>query len=576
MKITLCLLVAHTFTYWFAFPAFIPRTDTFVCDAIRKPLRLSHVMKPIEILTMYKNLSMLDDIHKNCVYGMKFEEDTWKVISLYEAWTLHNNGVANIFLVTMDTAVADESDSYSEFTIGWGNRNLLYALSHSYQHSRNKASSNTIQIIFLRGSALQNTMRFKRKYGNCTDDIDEQNMILTTDKSIYIAFDLTYTECNFSESKVVGWESNNRGKAGPRQADLSSLLNNEAIVERAVDLNLRLMRWRLWPTLDTEMLSGKKILLLGAGTLGCAVARGLLGWGIRNITFVDNGRVSYSNPARQCLFEHEDCVNRSYKSIAAADRLKKIFPGIRSCGIVLNIPMAGHEIIEDEVDPVETIDTLISNHDVIFALTDSREARWLATVIAKARDKIMINVALGFDSYLVMRHGQEPIRKGRNVGQSSRLGCYFCNDIVAPGNSMTDRSLDQQCTVTRPGLAFIAAGFAVEMMIAILHSEHKNRESAEEFMKNQKHEELEDSRIPHQVRGFLSSFKTVLPCTPSFPHCTACGDAVIEAYMTNPKDFTRQICSPEGPILLSRISGVHKISETLEELDFSDDEQDDF
>jgi ubiquitin-like modifier-activating enzyme ATG7 len=58
----------------------------------------------------------------------------------------------------------------------------------------------------------------------------------------------------------------------------------------------------------------------------------------------------------------------------------------------------------------------------------------------------VINSALGFDSFLVMRHGVktgDPIKdtppKDAQFLNSTKipsnlLGCYFCNDIVAPGN----------------------------------------------------------------------------------------------------------------------------------------------
>lgn len=93
-------------------------------------------------------------------------------------------------------------------------------------------------------------------------------------------------------------------------------------MEQAVDLNVSLIKWRLVPQLETTKFSQLKCLLLGAGTdnsitsfyldecslvylrallsgtLGCNVARSLIGWGVRTITFVDNGVVSYSNPVR--------------------------------------------------------------------------------------------------------------------------------------------------------------------------------------------------------------------------------------------------------------------------------------
>jgi ubiquitin-like modifier-activating enzyme ATG7 len=48
------------------------------------------------------------------------------------------------------------------------------------------------------------------------------------------------------------------------------------LADQAVDLNLKLMRWRILPELDLERVAGTRCLLLGAGTLGCYVARTLL------------------------------------------------------------------------------------------------------------------------------------------------------------------------------------------------------------------------------------------------------------------------------------------------------------
>lgn len=50
------------------------------------------------------------------------------------------------------------------------------------------------------------------------------------------------------------------------------------LADQSVDLNLKLMKWRISPNLDLEKVKNTKCLLLGAGTLGSYVARNLMVW----------------------------------------------------------------------------------------------------------------------------------------------------------------------------------------------------------------------------------------------------------------------------------------------------------
>ena len=93
---------------------------------------------------------------------------------------------------------------------------------------------------------------------------------------------------------------------------------------------------------------------------------------------------------------------------------------------------------------------------------DSRESRWLPTLLAAVHNKLAITVALGFDDFVILRHGtnseknneQQPCKIETEMSEmiedlhntelpGSLLGCYFCNDVTAPGNSTSERALDQ-------------------------------------------------------------------------------------------------------------------------------------
>jgi len=367
--------------------------------------------------------------------------------------------------------------------------------------------------------------------------------------------------------KWIGFEPNLKGQMGPRLMDLSSQLDPHKLANAASDLNLKLMRWRQLPELDTVLLGSTKCLLIGSGTLGCSVARCMLGWGIRNITMLDNGTVSYSNPARQSLFSFQDCLDGGKpKAQAAAKALQEILPGINAKGVHLSIPMPGHFITEDTKDDVARLQTLIQEHDVVVLLTDTRESRWLPTMLSTKYDKLVLNSALGFDSFMVMRHG--PLK------QQQRLGCYFCNDVVAPQNSMKDRTLDQQCTVTRPGLAPIAGAILVELLVGLLHHPLGNAapfsSSLEETNPEGGIQKL--GLLPHQIRGFLPAFQMTNVSGQAYPQCTACSMCVMEKYETDGYDMLVETF--KNPTYLEDLTGLTALRQKSQ--DYLDEDDDDF
>lgn len=247
--------------------------------------------------------------------------------------------------------------------------------------------------------------------------------------------------------RYTGWSS-----ATMSTVNLSQTMDPHVIAEQNAELNLKLMMWKHEPNLPLDKLRQVRCLLLGSGTVGCGVARNLISWGVRNITFVDCANVSHSNPVRQNLYSTHDIGKE--KAPSAAETLSSILPSVTASGHTLNIPMPGHNHSSTEADYNE-LDKLVSACDVIFLSTDSREGRWLPILLAKKHRKNVVNIALGYETLVIQ-------------WISDNNGCYFCTDPVGPRDTMSSRTIDEKCTITRPGISSIASSVAVELFVDII------------------------------------------------------------------------------------------------------------
>eukprot|EP00123_Amoebidium_parasiticum_P008577 comp18891_c1_seq1/m.21017 comp18891_c1_seq1/g.21017 ORF comp18891_c1_seq1/g.21017 comp18891_c1_seq1/m.21017 type:complete len:188 (-) comp18891_c1_seq1:105-668(-) len=176
-----------------------------------------------------------------------------------------------------------------------------------------------------------------------------------------------------------------------------------------------------------------------------------------------------------------------------------------------------------------------------------------------------MNSAMGFDSLLVMRHGCQA------SPDADRLGCYYCNDVIAPTDSTKDRTLDQQCTVSRPGLSFLASSMVSELCISVIQHEMGVLAPANTPM-----DELPSTDasplglVPHQIRGFLSTYHFVAPVGKAYNRCTACSRTVVERYQREGFDFL--LSAFNSPTYLEDLTGLTALKAETEEVDFSEED----
>ncbi|KAL8594890.1 hypothetical protein ACOMHN_038453 [Nucella lapillus] len=571
LLLTYANLKKYQFFYWFASPCLVaPETVSLNRAAVRLDQRFSEqqVSSLVESYDLFQR--QLDQFEN---YFLLVEEDDQITVQHVDTLMQTLASKKKVLAGFCDPSTLDSNP-------GWPLRNLITLLAF---HCGSQVKD--IEVVCFRDRSRQGQREVRH--------------------SLVVSVKLSPVADVDETPKVLGWERNERQKMGARMVDLSASMDPARLAESAVDLNLKLMRWRLLPDLSLEKIAATRCLLLGSGTLGCNVGRNLLSWGVRHITFVDNSRVSYSNPVRQCLFTFEDCLDGGRpKAQAAADALKKIFPGVVSSGVSLSIPMPGHSVSAGEekqvAEDVRQLERLVEQHDAVFLLMDTRESRWLPSVVAAANRKIVINAALGFDTFLVLRHGvksgeatEESAGDTRSAAVSegipgSQLGCYFCNDVVAPGNSLKDRTLDQQCTVTRPGVSLMAGALAVELLVSILQhpkgvdapSETSSKEDnltkeAECSLGLVPHQEAECSLglVPHQIRGFLARFVQILPAGHAFNKCTACSPIVLRKYREEGFQFLLRAFNE--PLYLEDLTGLKQLQQDTMEAevwDLSDDD----
>jgi molybdopterin/thiamine biosynthesis adenylyltransferase len=113
-----------------------------------------------------------------------------------------------------------------------------------------------------------------------------------------------------------------------------------------------------------ERLRRARVLLVGVGALGSALAEMMVRAGVGALTVVDRDFVEESNLQRQSLFEEADAAAGLPKAVAAEARLRRLNSEVTVRGVVADV--AG-----------DNVEALVAGSDLVLDGTDNFETRFL-------------------------------------------------------------------------------------------------------------------------------------------------------------------------------------------------------
>lgn len=206
------------------------------------------------------------------------------------------------------------------------------------------------------------------------------------------------------------WKKEHYVEGAAEWVDCEGCHDHEVLVEAhnsPVDASVYYKRQLSLPDFgerEQEQLATARVLVVGAGGLGCAALPSLVGAGVGDITICDADRLDLTNLHRQHLYDHRDLGQ--FKAKLAAQRMAALNPLPKIQSVTETF---------DESNAVE----LIARHDIVLDCTDNFATKFLLHDVCFAEQKVLVQGAV------YQYEGQLQVFDFRTKNQAGCLRCAW-------------------------------------------------------------------------------------------------------------------------------------------------------